>query len=164
MKFRNRIEVTANDLGESEGRSSHGCLQEGNMERHLAIVLVVGAFGGLIALTNSCFAQTVILQDPMQNQSPQSPQNPQANQVQPLVPRLGVPGSIITPLTTPGLKSIPLTSGAGRPSSIAGRGLPGMPGGPPLKAPMGAQDSSASYMRPPVIGPLFCDPSINIPC
>jgi hypothetical protein len=163
MKFPNRIEITANDLGESE-RRSFVCLQKENMEGRLAIALAVGAFGGLIALTNSCFAQTVILQDPMQNQSPQSPQNPQANQVQPLVPRLGVPGSIITPLTTPGLKSIPLTSGAGRPSSIAGRGLPGMPGGPPLKAPMGAQDSSASYMRPPVIGPLFCDPSINIPC
>ena len=47
---------------------------------------------------------------------------------------------------------------------LRGRGLPGMPGGPPIKAPMGAQDPSTSYMRPPVIGPLFCDPSINIAC
>lgn len=134
------------------------------MRRPLAIAMVVGAFGGLIALTHSCLAQTITLQDAVQNQSLQSPQNPQAGQVQPLLPKLGVPGSIITPLTTPGLKSIPLTTDSGRSSAIAGRGLPGMSGGPPLKAPMGAQDSSASYMHPPVIGPLFCDPSINIPC
>lgn len=133
------------------------------MERPLtiAMVMVVGAFGGLIALTGSCLAQTITIQDGTQNQSPQ---NPQASQVQPPLPRLGVPGSIITPPTTPGLKSVPLTSSSGRSPAMAGRGLPGMSGGPPLKAPMGAQDVSASYMRPPVIGPLFCDPSMNIPC
>jgi hypothetical protein len=134
------------------------------MGRPLAIALIVGTFGWVIVLTHSCLAQTVTLQDGVQNQSPQSPQNPQASQVLPLLPKLGVPGSIITPLTTPGLKSVPLTSGPGRSSATAGQGLPGMSGGPPLNAPVGAQDSSASYMRPPVVGPLFCDPSINIPC
>ena len=134
------------------------------MKRPVTIAMVVGAFGGLLALTGSCLAQTITIQDGTQNQSPQNPQNPQASQVQPPLPRLGVPGSIITPPTTPGLKSAPLTSSPGRSSVIAGRGLPGMSGGPPLKAPMGAQDVSASYMRPPVIGPLFCDPSMNIPC
>ena len=80
------------------------------MERPLTIAMVVGAFGGLIALTGSCLAQTITIQDGTQNQSPQNPQNPQASQVQPPLPRLGVPGSIITPPTTPGLKGVPLTS------------------------------------------------------
>jgi len=39
-----------------------------------------------------------------------------------------------------------------------------MAGGPPVTAPMGARDPSASYMSPPAIGPLFCDPSLNIAC
>ena len=43
-------------------------------------------------------------------------------------------------------------------------GLPGMQGGSPVNRPMGAQDPSADYMRPPVVGPLFCDPALNIPC
>ena len=64
------------------------------MERPLTIAMVVGAFGGLIALTGSCLAQTITIQDGTQNQSPQNPQNPQASQVQPPLPRLGVPGSI----------------------------------------------------------------------
>jgi len=39
-----------------------------------------------------------------------------------------------------------------------------MPGGPPLTGGMGAQDPSSKYMRPSTIGPLFCDPAVNIPC
>lgn len=132
------------------------------VERSLTIAMVVGgALGGLVALIGPCLAQTITLQDGTQGQSPQ---NPQARQVQPPLPTLGVPGSVITPSTTPELKGSSLISGPGRSSGIAGRGLPGMSGGPSLNAPMGAQDSSASYMRPPVIGPLFCDPSINISC
>jgi hypothetical protein len=45
-----------------------------------------------------------------------------------------------------------------------GQGLPGLPGGPPLASPNGAQDPFSKYMRPPVIGPLFCDPALDIPC
>lgn len=41
----------------------------------------------------------------------------------------------------------------------AGRGLPGMPGGPPLTSPLGARDS-----RPTTVGPLFCDPVVDFPC
>ena len=33
----------------------------------------------------------------------------------------------------------------------------GMQGGPPINAPVGARDPSAGYMRPPTVGPLFCD-------
>jgi len=131
------------------------------MEYRLAIAVLVGTFAGLIAWADPCPAQTITVQDGTQNQVPQ---NPQAGQVQPPLPTLGVPGSVITPPTTPGLRGTPVISTARIPVSIAGRGVPGMAGGPPLKAPMGAQDPSASYMRPPVIGPLFCDPSINIIC
>ncbi|MDL1890531.1 hypothetical protein FBQ96_13305 [Nitrospirales bacterium NOB] len=60
------------------------------------------------------------------------------------------------PVTTP--------SNKGKSFGTIGKDLPGMSGGPPLTAPMGAQDPASRYMRPPVIPPLFCDPSINIPC
>jgi hypothetical protein len=131
------------------------------MEHPLAIAIVVGAFAGLIGWDDSCPAQTITAQDGTQNQVPR---NPQASQVQPPLPTLGVPGSVITPPTTPGLKGISIISSPRIPLGIAGRGLPGMSGGPSLKSPLGAQDPSVSYMRPPVIGPLFCDPSINITC
>ena len=133
----------------------------GSMQYPLAIAIVVGTLTGLIAWDDPCPAQTITVQDGTQNQVPQ---NPQAGQVQPPVPTLGVPGSMITPPTAPGLRGIPVFSRPRIPVGIAGRGLPGMSGGPPLKSPLGAQDPSASYMRPPVIGPLFCDPSINITC
>jgi hypothetical protein len=80
-------------------------------------------------------------------------------------PTSGIPANILTPSTTNrlepnfGLRS----AGAGALNSI-GRGVPGMSGGPPLNSPMGARDPSAQYMRPPTIGPLFCDPALNIPC
>jgi hypothetical protein len=62
----------------------------------------------------------------------------------------GISASIITPSTTnrlaPNFRS-------------AGRGLPGMPGGPPLSSPLGARDP-----QPPTVGPLFCDPVVDFPC
>lgn len=128
---------------------------------HLAIALTVGACGGLLAWTGPCEAQTITVPDGIQNQSPQ---NPQAGQLQRFVPTLGVSGSIITPETASKLTKSPSISSPGTSLGIVGRRLPGMAGGPPLNAPMGAQDPSARYMRPPVIGPLFCDPSIDIVC
>ena len=104
------------------------------MERPPTIAMVVGAFGGLIALTGSCLAQTITVQMGNQNQSPQ---NPQASQIQPPLPRLGVPRSIITTPTTTGPTSAPLTSGPARSSAIAGRGLPGHAVGNSLKSPDG---------------------------
>jgi hypothetical protein len=87
---------------------------------------------------------------------------------QPLsAPTSGLPANILTPSTTNQLApSTGATASFERTPSFgnAGRGLPGMPGGPPLKGPMGAQDPTADYMRPPVVGPLFCDPAVNISC
>lgn len=57
-----------------------------------------------------------------------------------------------------------IPSSQGKSFGTIGKGLPGMTGGPALTAPMGSQDPSSSYMRPTVTPPLFCDPSINIPC
>ncbi len=87
---------------------------------------------------------------------------------QPLsAPTSGLPANILTPSTTNQLEP---STGARTPLeragafASAGRGLPGMPGGPPLRSSPGAQDPTADYMRPPVIGPLFCDPAVNIAC
>ncbi|ULA61812.1 MAG: hypothetical protein LZF60_380024 [Nitrospira sp.] len=78
----------------------------------------------------------------------------------------GLPANILTPSTTSQLA--PNTGARANsgppPFTSAGRGLPGMQGGPPLNAPMGAQDPSRSYMQPPTVGPLFCDPALNIQC
>jgi hypothetical protein len=101
------------------------------------------------------------------------PGPPQAQAQPPLIspiqtfsaPTSGIPANILTPSTTNQLQS---SSGLRlRSSNIfisAGRRLPGMPGGPPLNSPMGAQDPTADYMTPPVVGPLFCDPAVNLPC
>ena len=100
---------------------------------------------------------------PAQNQGPVT--TPQVQFFS--APTSALPANVLTPLTTNQLA--PSTGAVApfeqpRPFGRAGRGLPGMPGGPPLKAPMGAQDPTDDYMRPPVIGPLFCDPAVNIPC
>ncbi len=57
-----------------------------------------------------------------------------------------------------------MSSAVGKRFGSVGQGLPGMPGGPPINVPMGSQDPSSRYMRPPVIPPVLCDPAINIPC
>lgn len=134
----------------------------GKMLKHqFAIALAVGAFSGCFAWASPCAAQTVMAPGGTPNQLPQ---NPQAGQLQLSLPTGGVADTEITPQTTGGFTGNRLISRPGMSLGSAGRGLPGMPGGPPLKAPVGAEDPSASYMRAPVIGPLFCDPSINIAC
>lgn len=130
-------------------------------KHHCAIALAVGAFGACFAWAGLCAGQTITVPNGTQIQPPQ---NPQAGQLQPPLPFVGVLATVITPETTSRLRSSSTISRAGTSLAIVGRGLPGMPGGPPLNAGMGAQDLSAGYMRPPVIGPLFCDPSINIAC
>lgn len=57
-----------------------------------------------------------------------------------------------------------LSSSIGKSFGSAGNGLPGMPAGPPLNSPLGAQDPSGKYMRPPKIPPVLCDPAIDLPC
>lgn len=53
---------------------------------------------------------------------------------------------------------------SGRIWSSVGRGLPGMPGGPPLTDRMGAEDPAARFMRPTVIGSLACDLGLDPEC
>lgn len=91
-----------------------------------------------------------------------APQNLQGGQ-QVASPGFSVPASIMTDQTTPGLAPSAATM-ARPPFQSAGRGLPGMPGGPPLGGMDGAIDPAGTYMTPPVVGPLFCDPALNIPC
>ena len=68
---------------------------------------------------------------------------------------------MVTPAAGPG--AIP-SSSLGKSFGSAGRGLPGMPGGPQLNGAVGAQDPAGSYMRPPVVPPVLCDPAIDLPC
>jgi hypothetical protein len=78
-----------------------------------------------------------------------------------------VPATVIAGQTTVGLNSAASSISASTTNSpfvSVGQGLPGMPGGPRLGAAGGAADQSGDYMTPPIVGPLFCDPAINIPC
>lgn len=121
--------------------------------RHFLVAFALCVVG---ALASPCGAQAPSL-PPVQNQAVQIPQ---------AEPSAGVSGQ-----ASIGSTSVPI-SGAGfsRSSSArkrfgsAGQGLPGMPGGPPIKGSMGYQDPSGRYMRPLEIPSVLCDPAINIPC
>lgn len=76
----------------------------------------------------------------------------------------GLPATIITPTNTNRLAPGPELRRSATRFSTAGSGLPGMPGGPPLNSPLGARDPSARFMRPPTVGPLFCDPAVDMSC
>ena len=128
---------------------------------------VMGAGCGALWLLSSSVVAAQML-PPSSNQSTQQTQ---------LGQNLQAPGSIPIPNPLAQQSAISSTaSGASAPQSntvpssqgksfgTVGQGLPGMTSGPALTAPMGSQDPSARYMRPTVIPPLFCDPSINIPC
>jgi hypothetical protein len=96
--------------------------------------------------------------------SPPGPTSASISPIQPLsAPTSGIPATVVTPATTNRLASPTLPSSAPT-FTGAGRGLPGMPGGPPLTGSLGARDPSSQYMTPRSIGPLFCDPAINIAC
>jgi hypothetical protein len=98
--------------------------------------------------------------------SPANPQNPSSLSLQ---NGLDPSGGIVpaTPLSSPsvvqGIGTIPSSTKPGTLGS-AGRGLPGMPGGPPIKGALGSQDPSSAYMRPQTIGALVCDPMIDGVC
>ena len=131
------------------------------MWTRLLILLAVGSVSHM-GLGSLIMAQTVPGTLQPQGQPPGT-----ISTIQPSsAPTSGLPANVLTPATTSQLAPntgarAPIT---GAPFSSAGRGLPGMPGGPPLNAPVGAQDPSAGYMRPPTVGPLFCDPALNIQC
>ncbi len=125
----------------------------------MAFALVVLA--GLSVVALPCPAQTVSVVPSTQSQTSQSGQAG----LQPSLPSVGITGAA-APGQTLGQALVNPRVGSGSKTVFrtAGRGLPGMPDGPPLNASMGAQDPSARYMRPPVIGPLFCDPALNLAC
>jgi len=100
--------------------------------------------------------------------SPANPQNPSSLSLQNgLDPSGGIGIIPATPLSSPsvvqGIGTIPSSTKPGSLGS-AGRGLPGMPGGPPIKGALGSQDPSPTYMRPSTIGALVCDPMIDGVC
>ncbi len=125
-------------------------------------LFVLGVLGGMGAMAFPCVAQTPSPAPGVQNQATQPPQ---AGSL-PATPGAGVssPANVgATSVPTPVVGST-TSSSVGKSFGSAGQGLPGMPGGPPIKGPMGAQDPSSQYMRPQVIPPLYCDPAVNIPC
>jgi hypothetical protein len=135
--------------------------------------LLAPRFGGVVLLgtlltVTSSHAQLVPGVAPQPGSAPLQPGQVTAPrtittpQVQsPSAPTSGLPANILTPATTNQLapSTGPITTFGG-----AGRGLPGMTGGPPLNGPMGAQDPTAGYMRPPTVGPLLCDPAVDMVC
>jgi hypothetical protein len=125
-------------------------------------VTVLSIAGLLVGLASPVRAQTL----PNSIQQPQNPQIRPPVTISPIqpssAPTSGLPANVLTPATTtqetagaPG--RIPVFSGAGQ-------GLPGMPGGPAINTPLGARDPSAQYMRPPTVGPLLCDPAVDVQC
>ena len=103
--------------------------------------------------------------------TPANPQNPSTQSLQAGVDTAAsavapTPGSVslgVAGASAPGINTI---ASSNRPGSLrsAGRGLPGMAGGLPIKGPMGAQDPASRYMQPRTIGPLFCDPLLEGLC
>lgn len=101
--------------------------------------------------------------------APANPQNPSTQSLQAgvatPVPAAVSAGAGAAPTVTiaPGLST---SQSSSRPRSLtsAGQGLPGMPGGPPIKGPLGYQDPASGYMRPKTIGPLLCDPLADGVC
>ncbi len=123
---------------------------------------LAGISAYLVAVPWVCMAQTPSLPSGPQNQPGQ---NTQSLGTLPIPNPLAQSSSISS--TASGASApqgVTIPSSQGKSFGTIGKGLPGMTGGPPLTAPMGAQDPSSRYMRPTVIAPLFCDPSVNIPC
>lgn len=136
------------------GRSYPGLVQD-----HIC---VLGLTAAMMMIPPFAAAQTP---PPAATQQIQPGQNPQPLGTLPLQNPLAQQSSITATASgasAPQSNTIP--SSQGKSFGTIGKGLPGMTGGPALTAPMGSQDPSSRYMRPTVIPPLFCDPSINIPC
>ena len=127
--------------------------------------LVIAVTGIWLSLSlSSGFSQTL----PNTIQQPQNPQASSPVTISPIqpssAPTSGLPANVLTPATTSQLE--PSGNAPGRAPVFvgAGRGLPGMPGGPALNGALGARDPTAQYMIPPTVGPLFCDPAVDIAC
>lgn len=109
-----------------------------------------------------CLAQTPSLPSGPQNQPGQNPQSLGT------LPGLNLSAQSSSIASTASGASAPqgvtIPSSQGKTFGTIGTRLPGMTGGPTLTSPLGAQDPASRYMRPSVLAPLFCDPSVNIPC
>lgn len=109
---------------------------------------------------------------PSMSQTTPAPANPQNPSTQSLQSGVDTSLSTVAPTTVLGtvgvtpLQGVASVPSSNRPGSLrsAGQGLPGMPGGPPIRGSLGYQDPSSSYMRPPRIGPLVCDPAVDGVC
>ena len=113
------------------------------------------------AFTTQSLAQTT--------PTPANPQNPSTQSLQAGVDPARVPVGSATREPVPSLTAIQgvaSIASSGRPGSLrsAGRGLPGMAGGPPIKGPLGYQDPASRYMQPPTLGSLLCDPLVDGSC
>jgi hypothetical protein len=100
--------------------------------------------------------------------APANPQNPSTQSLQAGLDTsslVAAPTAGIAPTVTT-IKGVASISSSSRPGSLrsAGQGLQGMPGGPPIKGSLGYQDPASSYMRPPTIGPLACNPLLDGVC
>ena len=149
-KLRSRLacfDCVCGDRGES-------CVKR-QMSQIWHLILIAGILATLFIAP--CAAQT----PPLSQQNQPQP-NPQPAALDVVGPTGGSTTAPVQP--TPALPGMAQSSSVGKSFGSAGRGLPGMPGGPPLTGGMGAQDPSSQYMRPSTIGPLFCDPAVNIPC
>jgi hypothetical protein len=101
--------------------------------------------------------------------TPANPQNPSTQSLLSGVDPARVPAGSTTPQTIPSLTAIQgvaSIASSSRPGSLrtAGRGLPGMAGGPPIRGPLGYQDPASRYMQPLTLGPLLCDPLVDGLC
>ena len=122
---------------------------------------VAGLSAGVMLWANSGLAQAPPPPAP-------SLQNQPAPLSQPVAPELSgvsIPVPPGAPVVTPSLGvGSNRSSSLGKSFGTAGKGLPGLPGGPAVNGLLGAQDPSGKYMRPPVIPPLLCDPAVELPC
>ena len=108
-----------------------------------------------------CSSQTAPAPVAPQNPSQLSPQSNTTTSSSTVAPVTGVSGTEAA--VSLGINPIGSSTRRGSIQS-AGQGLPGMPGGPPIKSQAGSQDPSPVYMRPQVIGPLLCDPLVDVVC
>lgn len=137
----------------------------------IRVLLKRGAFSVIRIILPACLIMLLVSVPSVQAQSSPSPANPQnpssPSLLNSLDPSGGTGGSSSTrpssPSTVQAAGIIPSSTKPGTLAS-AGRGLPGMPGGPPIKGALGSQDPSSAYMRPAMIGALLCDPLIDGVC
>ena len=131
------------------------------IQRHRSMRALVIALFPVVSSATLCMAQTAPV-----------PANPQIPATQSLQAGIDPSSSTVAPTTaisTPSvtaIQGVASISSSSRPGSLrsAGQGLPGMPGGPPIRGPLGYQDPASAYMRPPSIGPLQCDPFLDGVC